>query len=167
MERRSGFPACPTVFLLKTVQPCRGGNELDRFLRRFGYTIDPTDKTRQYAYHTDLAHYYPGKKGQGYGDIRPSREEIDQNRDWFERELSVIRPVAAVALGVSVADEFLNRYKGNRVKKLNDLPSAPIKSQINGLEVQFVAVHHPSGAFQHPSSARRYEEVAAHLRRLL
>ena len=51
-----------------------------------GYTIDPHGHG-QYAYHTDLVHYFPGRRESGTGDVKPSAEEIELNRHWFEIEM--------------------------------------------------------------------------------
>jgi uracil-DNA glycosylase len=57
-QRFSGIPY---------VKPGRGrrlsptGQKLNGFLLQFGYTIDPGDRGHQYAYVTDVAHYYPGR----------------------------------------------------------------------------------------------------------
>jgi hypothetical protein len=43
------------------------------------------------AYHTDIAHYYPGKRDGGSGDLEPSADEIAHGKDWLERELAMAR----------------------------------------------------------------------------
>jgi hypothetical protein len=54
-----------------------------------------------------------------------------------------------------------------RMKRLIDVAGVPFPCSIVGVGVQLIAVHHPSGAFQHPSSRAAYERAAAHVRRIL
>jgi uracil-DNA glycosylase family 4 len=163
-QRRSGIPYCfPPASQLRL---SNGGRVLDAFLAWFGYTIDPRIVDRHYAHHTDLAHYFPGKKAAS-GDLVPSAREVRHDREWFERELVIIRPAVVVALGKEPALEFSRRYLGRDYSKLRDVPVEPMDTDIDGLSLQFVAVHHPSGAYQHPSSVERYEQVARYIEEIL
>jgi uracil-DNA glycosylase family 4 len=140
---------------------------LDRFLAGFGYTMLPRNH-RQYAYHTDVAHYFPGRHEHGSGDIKPSADEVERSRGWLETELLVINPVVVVALGKQPTAVFLERYGGGlHVKRLIDVAATPIHCRVGGLDMQLIAVHHPSGAFQHALASRTYERAAAHVRRFL
>lgn len=164
-QRLSGIPYCfpPS----DNPRLSRGGHELDKFLATFGYTIDPSARDRQYAYHTDLAHYFPGKRGSGFGDIVPSNEDVAHDRAWFEAEVTILRPDVVIALGRHAADEFARRYQNRRVKRLADLEIEPSSAEVGGVRVNFIAVHHPSGAFQHPSSKDRYAQAISHVQELL
>ncbi len=160
-QRLSGLPYCfphpdrPTL--------SRGGRTLERFLRTFGYTIDPSGD-RQYAYHTDLTHYFPGRSTKGAGDIKPSAEEIARNWMWFEREIRLVRPLIVVALGQQAASSLLSRFAERSIKRLIDVVATPIHCIVYGHEVQLIAVHHPSGAFQHPASHEVYERAGKAIR---
>lgn len=164
-QRLSGFPYCSKrdgELVLSS-----GGRTLDNFLRHFGYTIDPNDVLRTYAYHTDIAHYYPGKKGQGYGDKLPSSEEIRHNRRWFARELELIEPLVVIALGKPAANEVRKLGGLPPTERLIDIPAQLTPINLLEQKAYFAAIHHPSGAFQHPTSSARYEQVAKHISRLL
>lgn len=165
-QRLSGIPYCLSP--PDSSRLSKGGRALDAFLSNFGYTIDPSNAERQYAYHTDLAHYFPGKKRKGeFGDIRPSASDVDHDRDWFEREVRILRPRVIVALGKDPAIAFAGRYLCLRVKNLSDLPIDPAETRVAGVDVSFLAVHHPSGAFQHPPSVERYAQAGRHIREIL
>ena len=137
-----------------------GGPVLDKFLARFGYTIDPGGRG-QYAYHTDLACYFPGRK------TRPAAEEIARNQPWLEREIQLLEPVVVVTLGLLASASFLQRYAGRRVKKLADVAGIPVSCRVLGRQVDMIAVYHPSGAFQHRDSEAVYRRAAKHIRRIL
>ena len=163
-QRLSGLPFCfppPERPILS-----RGGKVLDGFLANFGYTIVPGGRG-QYAYHTDLAHYFPGRHERGSGDVKPPAEELARNRRWLETEVRLIKPAIVIALGQQPTAVFLERYGGRRVKRLLDVAAVPFPCRVVGIEVQLIAVHHPSGAFQHPSSREIYKRAAAHVRRIL
>lgn len=164
-QRLSGLPYC----LPPSDRPklSRGGKELDRFLACFGYTIDPLERGRKYAYHTDLAHYFPGRRQHGSGDLPPLSEEIQRSREWLERELAIVAPRAVVLLGREPAAVFLDRYAGVSVKRLDDVLARPIECHVADQVVPAIAVHHPSGAFQHPSSRAAYGKACGELIALL
>lgn len=164
-QRLSGLPYCFPPSDKPSLS--KGGRELDKFLDTFGYTIDPSADDRQYAYHTDLAHYFPGKKGFGFGDVSPSETDVAHDRLWFETEVGVLWPDVVIALGRHAADEFARRYQNRRVKRLADLEIEPSSAQVGSVSVKFIAVHHPSGAFQHPSSKERYGRATRHIQELL
>jgi uracil-DNA glycosylase len=164
-QRLSGIPYCLPPS--KHPRLSRGGRELDSFLFTFGYTIDPAVDDRQYAYHTDLAHYFPGKTGAGFGDFLPSVSEMAHDRAWFEREVHILHPEVIVALGRKPAHEFARRYQGRPVPRLADLEIEPSLAEIGGSEVSFIAVHHPSGAFHHRSSKNRYARAAKYIKQIL
>jgi uracil-DNA glycosylase family 4 len=163
-QRLSGLPYCLPPPESPTLS--RGGRVLDAFLSRFGYTIHPEGRG-QYAYHTDLAHYFPGRKTHGTGDAKPVRAEVVRSRRWLETELRLIEPAVVIALGKEPATAFLGRYAGRSVNRLTDVAATPIQCRVPGRDVQLIAVHHPSGAFQHPSSRETYESAAGALCEIL
>ena len=164
-QRLSGLPYCIPPPEHPTLS--RGGRELDRFLTSFGYTIQPGGRG-QYAYHTDLAHYFPGRKARGTGDLEPTATEIEHNRRWLLSELRIIHPAVVIMLGLCPSSVFLERYASlPRVHRLRDVAAEPIPCMAAGHKLHDVGVHHPSGAFQHPQSRQTYTRAAANVRRLL
>jgi uracil-DNA glycosylase family 4 len=132
----------------------------------FDYTIVPGGRG-QYAYHTDLAHYFPGRKQRGTGDVRPSLKEIERSRRWLETELRLIEPAVVIVLGKTPANVFLERYTGRAIKRLSNVAGIPFQCRVVGRDLPLIPVHHPSGAFQHPSARSGYARAAAHVRQIL
>jgi len=100
------------------------GRRLDEFLRPLGHTIDHTDESRTYAYSTDLVPWFPGETADGRHDVEPTDEEIAHCWGWFEREVALVRPRAAVLLGHPAARHFLTRYANLKVgRRKPRLPS--------------------------------------------
>jgi uracil-DNA glycosylase family 4 len=111
------------------------------------------------AYHTDIAHYYPGKRDGGSGDLEPSADEIAHSRHWLERELALVEPDVLVLLGKPAAALFLETYGGLRVRRLADIVGRPHLCHVGGREVPAFAVHHPLGAWQFPEAKSVYERT--------
>ena len=163
-QRLSGIPYYPPPAETSTLS--RGGRELDKFLAGFGYTIQ-LGGAGQYTYHTDLAHYFPERKAGGTGDRPPTAEEIALNWPWLEREIQLLQPVVVVTLGLEASRYFLQRYTGRRIQRLTDVAGTPESCHVLGRQVEMIAVHHPSGAFQHPTSKEVYRRAVEHVRRSL
>lgn len=163
-QRLSGFPYHHPPS--EHPQLSRGGHELQRFVAKFGYRIN-LQGPGQYAYHTDLAHYFPGRKRRGTGDVLPTKAEVARNRGWFEIELRAIQPAIIITLGKQSTAALLGHYANRRIGRLTDIAGIPIDCNVVGQDVQLIAVHHPSRAFQHPSSRDAYECAAAHICRIL
>jgi uracil-DNA glycosylase family 4 len=163
-QRLSGLPYCFPPPERPTLS--RGGQVLDAFLARFGYSIHPGGP-RQYAYHTDLVHYFPGRRADGKGDLKPSAEEIARSQRWLETEISLVQPAIVIALGRQPAVVFLQRYGGKRIKRLVDVAGMPLPCEVAGIDVQLIAIHHPSGAFQHPAAGPTYGRAVSHVQWIL
>ena len=142
----------------------RSGRVLDKFLAGFGYTIR-LGGGGQYAYSTDLAHYFPGRKSRGTGDVLPAGAEIALYRPWLEREIQLLEPVVVVTLGLPASRYFFQRYAGRRIKKLADIAGIPVSCRVLGRQVDMIAVHHPSRGQR--TSKETYRRAATHIRRIL
>ena len=162
-QRLSGIPYYSPPAQDPSLSRRGGGPVLDKFLAGFGYTIQLGGKG-QYAYHTDLALYFPGRKALGKGDIPPAPEEIGR---WLEREIQLLQPVVVVTLGLQASAYFLERYAGRRIRKLDEVAGIPVSCHVLGRQAEMIAVYHPSGAFQHAASQETYRLTAKHIRRIL
>ena len=155
-QRLSGlpyvFPGGPPHRLSK------GGAVLDRWLDPLGYTIDPDDDRRQYAYHADLHPGFPGRKDRGSGDMRPTPEQVRAGAAWLKREIEIVEPRAIICLGKEPSLELLERYAGVRFRSLAETTGRRWTARIGGLSVPLLTAYHPSGAFQFP---RQSEEAWA------
>lgn len=116
MQRLSGYPYVKPGGSLST-----GGRVLDRFVKKFEYTIDPAVTNRQYAHHMDLVMRFPGRRGEGFGDIVPTATEIDASWTWIERELALFAPRVVIALGGQAATQLLGRYSNTKVNRSTKL----------------------------------------------
>ena len=163
-QRLSGYPYC---YPGSPSRLSRGGLELDRFLNQFGYSIDPEDRNHRYAYHSDIGHHFPGRRKKGSGDVLPSPSAITTGRRWLAREIELIDPTVVITLGKPATVEILKTYAGTEVKSLADALGHRFDLALGNRSIPIFAAHHPSGAFQHPSSKANYEWVATEIRRLL
>jgi uracil-DNA glycosylase family 4 len=164
-QRRSGLPYC---FPGEPPRLSRGGQVLDAFLARIGYTIDPSEHARQYAYHTDLVPLFPGRQVSGEGDLVPGQAEVERSALWLEREVALVDPRAVLALGKEPALSILRRYGGVRAQSLGQVVGRRFEIRIGSNPIPAYAVYHPSGAWQFPKQApAAYDYVAGEIRSLL
>jgi uracil-DNA glycosylase family 4 len=162
-QRRSGLPYVDW----RSGRLSAGGQELDRFLERFGYTIDSSLRGRRYAYASDLVHWYPGERASGLGDLVPEPAEIDRCWSWLEEEIRLVEPRVLIALGLPAAKELLSRYARWRVgpsrPRLRELTGKEHHVHVLGRRVPLFVVYHPSRAWQFPNEAPAAFEAAAKL----
>lgn len=139
-QRLSGLP----YFKPGDNKPSPTGEALDRFLRSFGYTINPSNDLK-YVYSSDIVQCYPSK-AEG-GDRKPTASEVENCSVWLDEELRLVEPEIVVLLGRIAAKHFLNKY-------LNcDIPK---KQEIWGQEYQYTQREKRIAVFpiQHPAYAR-------------
>ena len=101
-QRLSGIPYC-----FPDGQLSRTGAKLDRFLNRFGYTINPRSSFRR-AYSSDIVQRYPGP-ARG-GDRKPTRAEVSNCSGWLQQEMRLVRPKVVILVGSLAGREFLRQY---------------------------------------------------------
>lgn len=137
------------------------GEVLDRdLLARFGYTADPLDTSRTYAYLTDVSHLWLGRRPDRKLR-RPSTRDKAHCAPWLERELQAVRPRVILLLGRHAAPFFLGRFAGVVVRRLEDVIARPLRTRIGSLEATAVATLHPTGAqMARGGSAKAYEATA-------
>lgn len=160
-QRLSGYP-----YTLTTGHLSDGGRVLDGFLARFDHTIDHQNPGNQYAYATDLVHWFPGRDNSG-ADIVPSAPDIELCWRWLEEELRLVQPDILVALGLPAAKELLSRYAGvpvtRREPKLRDLVRQRHWVSVDGRKLPLFVVYHPSRAWQFPESGSVFDWTAAEI----
>ena len=155
-QRLSGIPYVrPTGRLSQT------GRVLDGFLAGFGYTVDPSNYTRRYAYCTDMGHHYTGR-GKG-GDRRPSLQEIAQYAHWLDRELALIAPLVVVLLGGVATEAFFEHYLNRRAQALADFAGNEDTLDLHGRSISVVPVYHPAYRRRDPHEVDEVYEDAAEL----
>lgn len=122
------------------------GELLDRdLLAHFGYTADPQDVSRTYAYLTDVSHLWLGRHPNGKLR-RPSARDKAHCAPWLERELQAVRPRVVILLGRHATPFFLGRYAGIAVNRLEGVIARAFPSKVGDLDTLAVPTLHPTGA---------------------
>jgi uracil-DNA glycosylase len=95
---------------------------------------------RDRVYMAAVARCFPGKAAGG-GDRRPDGVEIAACRSWLEREAALLKPELVIAVGTLAIEQVIGR-KTPLAEVVGELE----KAVWHGLEVDVVALPHPSGA---------------------
>jgi uracil-DNA glycosylase len=112
---------------------------------------------RARVYIAAVARCFPGK-AKGGGDRRPDPDEIDRCRTYLQREVQILRPKLVLPVGTLAIEQVLG-HKG----PLRDVVGTSRRVVYHGVEVDVVALPHPSGA----STWHRMEPGKALLARAL
>jgi uracil-DNA glycosylase len=95
---------------------------------------------RSSVYMAAVARCFPGKASGG-GDRKPDGEEIARCETWLAREAAILRPRLVIAVGTLAIERVL------AVKvPLAEIVGGVRKARWQGLDVDVVALPHPSGA---------------------
>ena len=159
-QRLSGVP-----YMARSGKLSRTGQRLDRFLVRFGYTVDPDDHDRRYAYCTDIVQHYTGR-GSG-GDRPPTPQEQARYAGWLEQELELITPRVVVLLGGVAAKVFFERYLKLHAQPLTEIWGKGFGLLYSGRHMIVYAVPHPAFRFEHHKVDTIYEVTAYEIRHIL
>lgn len=100
----------------------------------------PEEEVRARVYIAAVVRCFPGK-AKGGGDRVPSPAEIAACRPFVEAEVQALQPRLVIPVGRLAIAEVLG---GPR--PLAEVVGRPLKAQLHGLEVDVVALPHPSGA---------------------
>ena len=95
---------------------------------------------RSTVYMAAVARCFPGK-APGGGDRKPDASEIAQCETWLSREAAILRPTLIIAVGTLAIERVL----AEKVP-LADVVGTVRKARWQGLDVDVVALPHPSGA---------------------
>jgi uracil-DNA glycosylase len=144
-----GPPIASKVFLLGQAPGPREGS----LGRPFAWTAGKTlfrwfdealgvdePRFRRSVYMAAVARCFPGKASGG-GDRKPDRDEIARCRTFLEREVAALEPELVLAVGQLAIAEVLG-HKG----KLDALVGSIARTRWHGVDVDVVALPHPSGA---------------------
>jgi len=162
-QRVTGIP-----WVLPTGRLSDKGRVLDRdLLSHFGYTADPRNEAREYAYLTDVSHLWLGRGANGKLR-RPSAADRAHCAHWLERELRAVRPRVVILLGRHAVPFFLKRYAGVDVDRLDKVVARRFTCRLGDFETMAVPTLHPSGAqMARGGSATAYMQTAQVVRGLL
>ncbi len=144
-----GPPVTSRVFLLGQAPGPREGG----FGRPFAWTAGktlfrwfeealgvPEDAVRGRIYMAAVARCFPGKASGG-GDRKPDAEEIARCRRFLEREVTALEPDLVLPVGQLAISEVLG-HRG----KLDEVIGKSLHTQWHGVDVDVIALPHPSGA---------------------
>jgi uracil-DNA glycosylase len=96
------------------------------------------EQYRSRIYMAAVCRCFPGKNPKG-GDRVPSRIEIDQCRNWLDREFALLQPQLLIPIGKLAIAQLIN------VKKLTDVVGEIHSITLCEREVDIIALPHPSG----------------------
>jgi uracil-DNA glycosylase len=95
---------------------------------------------RSTIYMAAVARCFPGKAAGG-GDRKPDAEEIVRCETWLSREAAILRPTLIIAVGTLAIERVLAEKL-----PLADVVGTVRKARWQNLDVDVVALPHPSGA---------------------
>ena len=144
-----GPPVTSRLFLVGQAPGPREGS----FGRPFAWTAGRTlfrwfeealgvdeETFRRNVYMAAVARCFPGK-AKGGGDRKPDPGEIARCRTYLEREVRILRPRLVLPVGTLAIAQVL----GEAVP-LADVVGRSMKVRYHGLEMDCIALPHPSGA---------------------
>ncbi len=94
---------------------------------------------RHQVYMAAVCRCFPGKKPKG-GDRVPSQEEIDNCRQWLDREIELLRPQLILPVGKLAIAQFMP------VDKLAGVIGLKHEVALENHKVEMIPLPHPSGA---------------------
>jgi uracil-DNA glycosylase len=94
---------------------------------------------RQQVYMAAVCRCFPGKKPKG-GDRVPSREEIENCRQWLDAEIRLLQPQLILPVGKLAISQFLP------VDKLVGIIGHSHEVELGNGKVEIIPLPHPSGA---------------------
>jgi uracil-DNA glycosylase family 4 len=150
-QRLSGMP-----YTYPTGQLSTTGSKLDRHLSVIGYTIIP-NSDRRLVYSSDIVHCYPGKKGSGKGDNKPTTQEIQNCHAWLTEEIEIIKPKVLLLLGKVAAETFYYVYCKRKIENFESLLDKESKMKINNLDLSVFTLPHPASMY--PNLSEIYKKT--------
>ena len=144
-----GPPVQSSIFLVGQAPGPREGS----FGRPFAWTAGKTlfrwfegaiganeETLRERIYMAAVARCFPGK-AKGGGDRKPDPEEIERCRSFLEREVQILRPKLLLPVGTLAIAQVL----GEAVP-LAEIVGQQLRMKYHGVEMDVIALPHPSGA---------------------
>jgi uracil-DNA glycosylase len=121
-----------------------------KVMRPFGWTAGKTlfkwfegigldeETFRQRVYMSAVCRCFPGKNPKG-GDRMPSELEVANCSRWLQAEIHLLQPQLVILVGKLAINQFLS------AKKLDEVVGFCHRQVIDGREVDFIPLPHPSG----------------------
>lgn len=81
-----------------------GGVFLEKYLNQIGYSIDPHSTGYARPYTTNVLHCWTGRYGKR--DRKPSSTELQNCKQWWQKELFFVKAEIVILLGKPAAESF-------------------------------------------------------------
>lgn len=111
------------------------GRRLFEWLGEVGFE---QDEFRASCYITAMMKCFPGKGGRG--DLRPSRQQLENCAPFLEQELGIVRPTVLIPVGGLATERILGR------RPLAEVVGRRFLVEHAGRVIAVVPLPHPSGA---------------------
>lgn len=103
---------------------------------------------REHVYMSAICRCFPGKFQNGVrlktGDRVPTKEEIQNCRQWLDTEINILRPQLIIAVGKLAISQFIE------FNKLTEVIGKTHNIEINDIQCELIPLPHPSGASTWP-----------------
>ena len=96
---------------------------------------------RDRVYITAVLRCFPGKGAAGGGDRVPASDEIARCGSWIAAELTILRPTLLIAVGKLA----ITQVAGRKIDRLDDVVGPLHRGRFHGVDLDWVALPHPSG----------------------
>jgi uracil-DNA glycosylase len=144
----TGIPVLSPVMLIGQAPGVREGPAGKPFAWTAGKTLFgwfaqlglAEDEFRRRVYMAAVCRCFPGK-ARGGGDRVPSRDEVERCSRHLAAEARILRPRLVIPVGKLAISQLVPD-----ADKLVDIVGAPRRTQLGGVELDMIALPHPSGA---------------------
>jgi uracil-DNA glycosylase family 4 len=120
-----------------------GGKFLERYLNKIGYTISPSNPNYQLVYVSDIIQCYPGKKPARRGDNTPTKQAIENCKEWLLKEMELINFRVLLLLGSVSAKSFFEYILNKQIKKPSEYYCRDIYIRIAKSKYHAFVLPHP------------------------
>jgi uracil-DNA glycosylase len=108
------------------------------------------EEIRELFYFAAVTRCFPGKAKSGKGDRPPSKEEIENCREYLAAEVQLIQPELIIAVGKVAIAEVLKDADISAATPLEDVVGKIFATRYHGRKVQVIPLPHPSGVSRWP-----------------
>ena len=146
----TGMPVMSPVMLIGQAPGVREGPAGKPFAWTAGKTMFQwfaslgldEEQFRSRVYMAAVCRCFPGKADKGGGDRVPSDEEVERCSRHIKREVELLRPRLVIPVGKLAIQQLL----GDSAEKLVDVVGGEHRVELHGVELDVIALPHPSGA---------------------
>jgi len=94
---------------------------------------------REKVYMSAVCRCFPGKNPKGSGDRVPNKKEIENCKQWLEKEYQIMRPKLIIPIGKLAISQYLKHKKLDEVVGQQFVIDTPL------LQADVIPLTHPSG----------------------